>query len=124
MVDIRKTHITSDRNYMKRSDFCGNDTVTLGGFGTFASKVVTHGLDYIPFFEVAADIDNDGTIWAGNKVHEYTETSLSGFSLPYPELDYWIDEAYLTVGIRNESTPTSSGSRRLWWLIYLDYGTE
>lgn len=123
-VDLSKLSFFSGVNYLKRStDLVGNSLLALAGGGAAAEIVINHNLGYIPFFQVGADLTDDGTIWANDLVNEFTETSLSGYNPPYPTLGYYIDEFNLTIVLINNTSPASTGSRRVWWAIYLDYGS-
>lgn len=121
MSDIRKLYATSDNNYLKRIPYLvGTSAVSLGGFGTVGTIAVGHNLDYIPFFQIGCDIDNDGILWSNNKVDSLTESSL-GSNPPNVDLVYWITPATLTISIENNTSPASTGTRRVWWVIYKDY---
>lgn len=112
----------SESNYMKRSKFCDSAILTLGGAGTTVSQTVVHNLGYIPFFDVFVDQTGDDTIWSPQKINLYTETSLSGVSLVDPTVRYWSTKNTLTIQLINNTTPTATGTRVVYWLIYLDYG--
>lgn len=121
--DITLLGFDSSLNYLKREPaFVGSEDLTLGGAGTTVQKVVTHDLGYVPFHQVGAElIVNDGTIWNGAIIDRYTETSLSGYSNDYPTLDYWCTTTALTISIYNNTSPAQSGTRKVYWAIYLDY---
>lgn len=121
-VDLTKLAFLSTENYLKRkATLVGSDTITLGSIGTVATKVVTHNLGYIPFFQVGADIKNDGTIWSNDLVNVYTQTSLSGTTTTYPTLLYWVTTTTLTIALYNNTSPLKTGTRTVYWAIYLDY---
>lgn len=110
-------------NYLKRDpNLSGSGAVTLGGAGTTASRTITHSLGYIPFVTVGADIKADGTVWANDIVNQYTQTSLSGTNPPFPTLNYYVTTTTLVISLINNTSPASSGSRTVYWAIYLDYG--
>ena len=121
-VDLTKLIFLSSLNYLKRSNFFNNDTVTLGGANTQVVKNVDHNLGYIPFIHVAADLQDNGVLWANDIVDKYTETSLSSFSNDYPTLEYWTTNNILTISIYNHTSPAATGTRRVYWGVYLDYG--
>jgi hypothetical protein len=121
-VDLTKLSFISTLNYLKRdSALVGSDTITLGSSGSVSTKVVTHNLGYIPFFQVGADIVNDGMIWSNDIVNLYTQTSLSGTSTVYPTLMYWVTTTDLTIAFYNNTSPLQTGTRTVYWAIYLDY---
>lgn len=122
-ADLTKLGFYSALNYLKRSSFVGSEALTLASAGNSVQKVVNHALGYIPFFQVGADLTNDGTIWSNDVVNQYTETSLSGVDPPYPTLTYWCDAQNLTIDINNSTSPASSGTRLVYWSVYVDYGT-
>ena len=121
LVDLSKLGFYSGLNYLKRSSFVGSEDLTLASSGNSVQKVINHNLGYIPFFQVGADLTNDGTIWSNDVVNQYTETSISGYFPPYPTLTYWCDATNLTIDIYNGTSPASSGTRTVYWAIYLDY---
>lgn len=122
-MDISKSAFNTGANYLARSNsYTGSVTITLPGSGLTKSAVIPHNLGYIPFFEVGADVDNDGIIWHGNKINLYTETSLGGVSSSSPTLKAWSTTTDLTILLDNTTTPVATGSRTLYYTIYLDYG--
>lgn len=123
MFDLTKINFSSTVNYMKQStEFSGDTTLTLPSAGNAVTHTVTHNLGYIPYFDVFVDFDNDGIIWAGEKVDEYTETSRA-VSSTVPTLSYWSTTTTLTMRLLNDTSPTATGTRKIYWLIYLDYGS-
>lgn len=123
MADIRNTHATSDRNYLKRAEITGNTLITLPAAFSSVPYIVNHNLGYVPMVHVGCDFDGDDTIWNGSRVNKYTETSSSPGSLPEITLKYWYTETTLTITIENNTFPTLTGTRKIWWIIYLDYQT-
>lgn len=123
-MDETKIGFSTDSNYLKRSnDFTGTTTVTLPAYGDSVTHPVTHSLGYIPQFEVFVDIDNDGTIWSSEKVDQYTDSSLSGTEDPAsPQVSYWSTTTELVIRLDNFTNPVASGTRPIYWIIYLDYG--
>jgi hypothetical protein len=124
IADLDKLIFLSTVNYMKRDSTCGTDTLTLGALYATTPKTVDHNLNYIPFFEVYCDFSGDGVLWAGEKVGEYTESSLSVTLEAWPILERWITTTTLTMNLINSTSPTATGTRDIYWLIYLDYGNE
>jgi len=122
MADLSKINFTATENYMKRSSISGSTTITLGAFGSNASATITHNLGYPPFFEVFCDIANDATLWASTKINQYTDSSLSGVYPPDPELECWVTDTVLTINLRNDTSPTATGTRFVRYTLYLDYG--
>ena len=122
-VDITKIGFYTGANYMKRSTtYSGSTTVTLQSHGSTVSHTVTHNLGYVPVFSIFIDVDNDGTIWSGEKLDQYTDTSLSGVEPATPYVDSWSTTTALTISIDNSTTPTATGTRTVYWVIYVDYG--
>lgn len=124
-ADLSKLNFITSENYLKRSEFCGQTTVTLGAFGTTNTVTVDHNLGYVPLFDVYCEFDTAGEIIAGGeKVNAYTEQqSLSGLAVnpPYPYLRAWATTTQLVIKLENFTSPTATGTRELYWLIYLDY---
>jgi hypothetical protein len=79
----------------------------------------------VPLFDVYCELDTAGEIVAGGeKVNTYTEQAfLSGLAVdpPYPTLRAWATTTQLIIRLENYTSPTASGTRELYWLIYLDY---
>lgn len=122
-VDKSKLIFLSTESLLKRDEtLCGSQALTLPAHGLTVSHTVNHNLGYIPFFEVSVDFDNDGVIWAGEKIDTYAESSLSGVEPTSPALKYWITTTTLTITLDNTTTPTATGTRTVYWVIYLDYG--
>lgn len=122
-VDETKLMFWSGANYLKRSEFSSSASLALGGLGTYATTTITHNLGYIPFFSVYADLTNDGTIWSNDIVNVFTESSISGVTTTYPTLIYYCTTTTLTIKILNNTSPLATGSRTVYWTIYLDYGS-
>lgn len=112
----------SEANYMKRDISSGTATLTLGAFGSTVSQTVNHNLGYIPFYQVFTEQDNTGKIWAASKIDQYTETSLTGNNPVDPTLTSWVTTTQLVLNLINNTSPTASGPRQVYWLIYKDYG--
>lgn len=119
--DLSKLNFDSTENYLKRSEFCNSQDVGAAA-GAVVTLPINHMLGYVPFYEVFADIDNDGTIWNGNKVHAGTLSSAGGFAPSSATLRYNIDENQLRVTNDNSFTdPYTGRTMKIYWLIYLDY---
>lgn len=109
--NLDKLNFYSGVNYMKRSDKSDNSTIAS------ADVTVEHDFGYVPKFLYYVDLDGDGFLWySGERVYEYTD-STSGGGTPPPVVDGWIDETNLIFHPSN-----STGTRALYWLLYLDYG--
>jgi hypothetical protein len=125
MADLSKLSFITSENYLKRSEFCGQTTVTLGAYGSVQTTTIDHNLGYVPLFDVYCELDTAGEIVAGGeKVNTYTEQAfLSGLAVdpPYPTLRAWATTTQLIIRLENYTSPTASGTRELYWLIYLDY---
>lgn len=120
MVDLTKLAFYSLMNYMKRSEFVGSASLTLGGAGAVSTHTVNHNLGYVPFFIVGANLNNTTTIWSGTRVHYATQSS--AFADQDIELEYWCTTTDLTIRIRNgDGSFAQAGSRTVYWVIYLDY---
>lgn len=112
---------SSTANYLKKSPtLSGKATVAVSG--ATASYTVTHNLGYVPFWEVATDVTNNGTLWMDEDIDIYTETSLTGVNKTFPYIDSWSDTTTLTIYITN-STATTNWTIPISWAIYLDYGS-
>lgn len=123
MTDITKLGFDSRINYMKRSSFVASTPLTLPGAGSSVTASINHSLNYIPYFDVFMDFSNDGVIWNGEKVDIWTDSSLSTSTIN-PRLRTWVTTSVLGVDLLNDTSPTATGSRTLYYLIYLDYGTS
>ncbi len=117
-MDENKLNFWTGANYLKRDESCDSEDIALTAFGT-STKPIDHNLGYIPFIEVHAELDGDGFVWAGDKIDQYTETSLTGYSQPNPKLTYWTTINTLTVNLLNDTASTAT--RTIYWLIYKDY---
>jgi hypothetical protein len=124
-ADITKVDFITSENYLKRSSFCGHQTLTLGAYGTANITTIDHNLGYVPLFDVYCEFDAAGEIIAGGeKVNAYTESAnLSGLAVdpPYPFLRAWATTTQLIMRLENNTSPLATGTRELYWLIYLDY---
>jgi hypothetical protein len=120
-MDLTKIAFDSRLNYLKKdSSISGTTSITLGGSGATTTHTVTHNLGYIPFFTVGAELVGTGTIWSNNYVHTFTQSSTFG-DTPV-QLDYWCTSTTLTIEIRNGTgSGQQSGSRQIYWNIYIDY---
>lgn len=122
MADLSKLNFDSEVNYMKRSSISGSTPITLGSDGTETSYTVHHGLGYIPIIHVSYDASGNGIIWSGDKVNLYTDSSAGGLFAADPQLLYWVDTQDLTIEVVNNTDPVATGTRTIYWIIYLDYG--
>lgn len=124
MVDLSKFIFYSQVNYMKRSEeFTGNANKSISGTGeAVATETVTHNLGYVPQFDVYMDVEGDGTLWYdGSIVWEGTE-AIGGASTPYVEMRSHSNTTQLVMYIDDFTSGGTSGTRDIYWLIYLDYG--
>lgn len=117
-MDEKTLDFFTGANYLKRDETTGSTSITLASNNT-VTYTVTHGLGYIPFVEVHAELDRDQIVWAGDKIDLYTETSLTGITQPNPKLRYWVTTSTLVISIQNDGTNTSPV--QVYWLIYKDY---
>lgn len=113
-TDLKSLLFLSLVNYLKRSTFCDSTVLTAGSFGS-SFTTINHVLNKIPFYEVEADLLGDGTIWARNRLYKKMTTA----SPSDPEITTYIDTGKLVITLKNNAT--GSISRRVYWLIYLDY---
>lgn len=112
----------SKTNYLKKG-FSGSTNLTLPGAAETVSHTVNHGLGYIPFFHVGGNINNTSVVWSNDRIHEFT-TSFSATEEVSPELSYYITEQDLVITILNGyNGGEQSGSRTIYWNIYLDYSS-
>lgn len=125
-VDLTKLNFFSGVNYLKRDTaLVGTTLLTLPAADNVVSHTVTHSLGYIPFVYVGADVDNDGIIWSNQKVHTYTDTVLSGLTSTDIEqilLTHSVSTTQLVINLENLTTTEAGEQRRIYWVIYLDYG--
>lgn len=119
MEDFSKLSFLSTNNYLKRSPFCGTQQITVAA-GGYSEVNVDHDLGYIPFYEAFADIDNDGTIWNGGKVHPGTLSASAGPKTS-PGIMHNIDTTDFRIGLFNDVTTGVTHTIQAYWLIYLDY---
>lgn len=107
---------------MKRSSLSGSTTLTLPASGSTVTHTVSHNLGYVPFFIVGSHINDSSTIWSGNMVHKYRQTSAFPGDVPV-QLSYWCTDTTLTINLRNGtgSGDQQGGLRTVYWIIYLDY---
>ena len=119
-TDLTKLAFDSRLNYLKRSEFVGNETITLGGDGSVHTVTVTHNLGYIPFVTVGAHLTDTSTIWSNDRVFSGTQ-SVGDRDI---SLDYWTTTTTLTIRIQNgNGSFVRSGNRIVYWAVYLDYGS-
>lgn len=114
-VDLTKLAFYSGLNYMKRDYSSGSDDVAVSG-----TQTIGHNLGFIPFYEVHSEIDDVGIIWNNTKIDQYTGTSLTGFTNDNPTLTTWTTDNTLTISLSNNAG--ASGTRKIYYLIYKDYG--
>lgn len=119
-VDSTKLIFFSGANYMKRSNFSSNTSITLGAYGAVSSFVITHNLGYIPFYQAVCDIDNNGTLWTPYELDQYIDTS-AGVDPAVPDFTSWVTTTTLTLNLTNLTSPVATGSRTIYWIIYKDY---
>lgn len=116
-ADLSKLNFHTGINYLKRSEFCGTSSINTALTTTLT---IDHNLGYIPFFQVGAELNEAGTIWAGGKISELTDQGLlSGLGAPptYIEIRSWSTTTQLTIKLSN----TASQVVPVYWWIYLDY---
>lgn len=118
-MDLSKLSFLSTNNYLKRSPFCGTAPVTAAPFAV-ADVLIVHNINYVPFYEVFAEVDNDGIIWNGGKVHEGT-LSVSAGPKDSPGIVHRVNTTELRAGVLNDTTDGLSKTCQMYWLIYLDY---
>lgn len=118
----QQQYFTSQKNYLKRHPISGSASISapstlVGGLFYRTSYVVAHNLDYVPkvrvYFKNSA---SDG------KVYPAGGSRLSGLypGLAYNSL-YCLYEATSTnLTIYLESPATQTGSRTIYWVIYMD----
>lgn len=124
-MDLTKVNFTTSENYLKRSALCGTALLTLPGYGGNVSTTINHNLGYVPLFNVGVEFDTaDEIIVGGEKVNTITDQGfLSGLGAdpPYPDLSAWATTTQLVVRLDNFTSPTATGTRRVYFYIYLDY---
>ena len=122
-MDLTKVAFSSTVNYLKRDALSGSTALTLPAYGGNVSATITHNLGYIPFFQVLCDFNNDGKIWSAIKINDHTGTSKSGPpDPPEPSLRAWATTTTLVIRLDNNTNPTATGTRTVYYVIYRDYG--
>lgn len=118
-----KQYFTSEKNYLKRSPLSGSTSISapsgslVYGYVYQSTFVIPHNLGYIPMVRVYYEPDA-----SNGRVYPATGRRLAGLG---PGLSYgsvmclWeCDENNLTIYL--ESATTKTGSRNIYWVIYLD----
>lgn len=118
MVDRTKLSFYSGINYMKRSPFFDVVSQPMPSGSSFATTTINHNLKYVPFFTYAIDYNNDGILWATDYVvsGRYPDTTPGLFRC-------YIDENNLYVRSGQNRDNNASGSRNVYYGIYLDFTT-
>lgn len=115
-IDLTKLAFYTGVNYMKKEDRSPRyvDITTDGsGVGTAA---VDHNLNFIPDYEVGAELNGSGTIWSNTL--PYVGQSNSGGGTPVgATIDTWITTTTLTIRLVGASSTTY----RVFFEIYRDY---
>lgn len=119
MPDLSKLNFFSDVNYMKRHSSTSHQSISVAAFSTGSLPPITHGQNFIPQFEVYGDLDNDGTLWARNKLYVAMENAAT--TPTSPQISAWIDERDLTIQVYNPTASTKVVP--VYYVIYQDYGT-
>lgn len=124
--DLSLLSFYSLSNYLKRdASIEGTTLLTIPSAGNVVSHSVSHNYGYTPQVYVGVDADNDGIIWSNQKVHSFTETSLGGLiesDIQQILSSYYIDDTQLVIYLENQTTTASGQQRRIYWVIYKDYG--
>jgi len=103
-------------NYMKRSPASGSQSFALPATNTSATHAISHGLGKIPFFNVFADIYQNGQVWAVNPVWVGMDQG-STTTLPMTVASYAdVNNIYLVI-----NNNTATGNVTIWYVIYEDY---
>jgi hypothetical protein len=108
-------------NYMKRGleskGLVGSIPLTLPSAGDTVTHTIEHNLGYIPFFIVGGNTEDTSIIWSNNPV--WSNTSSISFSSSGPvQLWHRCNTSRLEINLVNGA---ETGSRTVWWAIYLDY---
>jgi hypothetical protein len=115
-------YFTSRKNYLKRQPISGSAPVsapsTLASwFNYYSTYTVNHALGYAPMVRVSYEPDA-----SNGKVYPATGRRLAGLG---PGLSYgdvmclWeVDENNLTIYL--ESVSSKTGTRNVYWVMYLD----
>lgn len=120
-VDITKLSFLSSLNYMKRNTTeVGSASITMPAFASSSTYVITHGLGYIPNYQLSCDLAGDGTIWNTTKVEQYTDTGIGGLFTTNAVIKSWATTTTLTIAITN-TTAGAIAARTFYWVIYKDY---
>lgn len=117
-----KQYFTSEKNYLKRQPITGSSAMSAPStiaawFNYTSSLTISHGLGYVPMVRVYYEPDA-----SNGKVYPATGRRLAGFG---PGLTYgdvmclWeVDSTNLTIYL--ESVSSKTGTRNVYWVIYLD----
>jgi len=122
-VILPELNFYSGVNYMKRDISSGSSIMTLGALNAVTTITINHNLGYIPFFQVSCDQDGTGRIWSATKINILTESS-SAATRPDPFLRSWATTTTLVITLTNATSPLATGGRRVYYLIYRDYGVN
>lgn len=114
-VDPSLLAFWSGNNYMKRGDVFGNRTLAVPAGFTPTKLPLHHGLGYKPFTIFGDEIMDDGVLWCGG----YEEERLG---VTAAQASFFVDDQDLTLVLANSSTLAHSGTRKLYYGTYLDYG--
>lgn len=120
-TDLTKLAFDSRLNYLKRDNtISGSEVVSLTA-GTDETITVNHDLGYIPFYTVAATIEDDSIIWSTNiSVRNYAGTVL----LSDPTIRSYATTTQLVITYLNNLVTTANritGNRTVYYIIYSDY---
>ena len=116
-------YFTSAKNYLKRASSSGSANVAApvaplnAWFNYVSTYTVPHGLSYIPEVRVYFDPAADGKVYpaCGNRFTQYGD----GLNVGDVICTWEIDATNLTIYL--ESASVKTGTRPVYWVIYLDY---
>lgn len=123
----------STRNYMKRHDSSGSDTMlgpnTSRFFGNYYTRdyEVTHDLLYVPLFRVYYEPYRDGKIYEAFQDTQYyfsTPINTYGGTEDAPTMLVWADDRKLYMRLFFPYNTLSALSFNIHWVIYQDYGVN
>lgn len=121
----------STRNYMKRHDSSGSDTMlgpdTSRYFGNYYTRdyEVTHGLGYEPLFRAYYEPFRDDTVYEAFQDTRYYFSSpinTYGGTEDAPTCLVWVDKTKLYIRLYFFDNRFQATEFNIHWVIYQDYG--
>jgi len=125
---------SSLRNYMKRHESSGSDTMlgpdTSRFFGSYYTRdyVITHDIqDRVPMYRAYYEPFRDGKVFEGFQDTQYyfsNPINTYGGTEDAPTMLAFADETTLTLRLYFTTNAFSATEFNIHWVIYQDYGAE